>query len=79
VAGLIESEFGVSYSLAHVRNILVGLLGDDQWPLTNVRFWARMIELVYPEWSEQVLIEDFDDGLVLNWRVVGELRRRLRS
>lgn len=79
VAGLMETEFGVSYSLAHVRNILIAMVGGDRWPLSNVRFWARAIELVYPEWDGRVLFEDFDEGWVLDWRIIGELRRRLRS
>jgi transposase len=83
VAGLTETEFGVSYSLAHVRSILIGLVGGDHWPLSNVRFWARLIELAYPEWDGRVLVEDFDEDFneqwVLDGRIVDELRRRLRS
>jgi hypothetical protein len=79
VAGLIEAEFGVSYSLAHVRNILIAMVGGDHWPLSNVRFWARVIELAYPEWDGRVLVEDFGEEWVLDWNIIGELRRRLRS
>ncbi len=83
VAGLMEAEFGVSYSLAHVRNILIAMVGNDHWLLSNVRFWARVIELAYPEWDGRVLVEDFDEHFneewVLDWRIIGELRRRLQS
>ncbi|KGW09425.1 helix-turn-helix family protein [Burkholderia pseudomallei MSHR4303] len=79
VAALIETEFGVSYSLVHVRNILIGLVGEDHWPLSNVRFWARLIELTHPKWVGRVLYEDFEDGWVLDWRILGELRYNLRS
>lgn len=79
VAALIEAEFGVSYSLTHVRNILIGLVGEDHWPLSNVRFWARLIELAHPQWVGRVLYEDFYDGWVLDWKIQGELRRKLRS
>jgi transposase len=78
VAGLIEGEFGISYSMAHVKTILAGLIGDDQWLLSKPSFWARVIELAYPEYEGGVLFEDFDDGWVLDWRVIGELRGRLR-
>ncbi|WP_255555357.1 helix-turn-helix domain-containing protein [Trinickia mobilis] len=79
VAGMLVAEFGVSYSDAHVRNILVSLVGVDQPLLSRVSVWARLIELVYPEWTGRVLVEDFDDGWELDWRIVGELRRRLQS
>lgn len=79
VAGLIETEFGVTYSLVHVRNILIGLVGEDHWPLSNVRFWARLVELAHPQWAGRVLYEDFYDGWVLDWKIQGELRRKLRS
>lgn len=79
VACLIETEFGASYSLAHVRNILIGLVGENHWPLSNLSFWARVIELAYPKWAGRVLVDDVDDGLVLDWRIIGELRRRVRS
>ncbi|KGX47786.1 helix-turn-helix domain-containing protein [Burkholderia pseudomallei] len=79
VAGLIETEFGVSYSLVHVRNILIGLVGEDHWPLSNVSFWARLIELTHPKWAGRALYEDFEDGWVLDWRMLGELRQNLRS
>ncbi|WP_259647407.1 helix-turn-helix domain-containing protein [Burkholderia pseudomallei] len=79
VAGVIESEFEVSYSLVHVRSILIGLVGEDHWPLSNLRFWARLIELAHPKWAGRVLYEDFYNGLVLDWRILGELRRNLRS
>lgn len=82
VAGLMETEFGVSYSLAHVRNILISLVGNDHWLLSNVRFWAHAIELAYPEWEGRVLVEDVDEHFNeewgLDWKIVGELRRRLR-
>lgn len=74
---MIEAEFGVSYSLAHVRNILIAMVGSDHWPLSSVRFWARVIALAYPEWVGRVFVEDFDEGWILNWKIVGELRRRL--
>ncbi|MBC8726602.1 helix-turn-helix domain-containing protein [Paraburkholderia sp. 31.1] len=76
VAGLIEVEFGVSYSLAHVRNILIGLVGEDHWPLSNLSFWARLIELAHPKWAGRVLYEDFYDGWVLDWRILGDPRRQ---
>jgi transposase len=79
VAGLMETEFGVLYSLAHVRNLLIAMAGGDHWPLSNVRFWARVIELAYPEWDGRVLVEDYDEGWVLDWRIIGALRRQLRS
>jgi transposase len=79
VAGLIEAEFGVSYSLVHVRSILIGLAGEDRCPLSNLRFWARLIERAYPKWAGRVLFDDFDNGMVLDWRILGELRRNLRS
>ncbi len=78
-----EIEFGVLYSLAHVRNILIGLVDGNHWRLSNVRFWARVIELAYPEWDGRVLVEGYDDdleeGWVLDWRIIGELSRRLQS
>ena len=83
VARLMEAEFGVSYSLAHVRNILIAMVGGDHWPLSNVRFWARIIELSYPEWDGRVLVEHFDEDFneewVLDWKIIRELSRRLRS
>ena len=79
VGGLLQAKFGVSYSLAHVRNILVSLIGDDQWLLSKSRFWAAVIELAYPEYRGKALFEDIDDGWVVDWRILGELRRRLRS
>lgn len=79
VAGMMEAEFGAAYSSRHVRTILIRLLGDDQWLLSRVSFWARLIELVYPEWAGRVLIEDFADGLVLSPKIVSALRRRLQS
>jgi transposase len=78
VAGLMEAEFAVSYSLVHVRNILISLVGEDHWPLSNVSFWAHLVELVHPQWAGRVLYEDFYDGWVLDWRIIGELRQRLR-
>ena len=79
VARIMEAEFGVLYSLTYVRNTLIGLVGDGQWLLSRVSFWARLIELAYPEWAGSVLVEDFDEGWVLDWRIIGELRRRPRS
>ncbi|PQV52174.1 helix-turn-helix domain-containing protein [Paraburkholderia sp. BL21I4N1] len=78
VAGMIETEFGVSYSLAHVRNILIAMVGGDHLPLSNVRFWARVIELAYPEWSGRVLVKDLDEDWALDGKIIGELRRRLQ-
>lgn len=77
VGKLIDAEFGVSYSGAHVRNILIAMVGSDRWPLSNVRFWARVIELAYPEWEGRVLVDDFKAEGRLDWTVIGDLRRRL--
>lgn len=79
VGRLIEAESGVAYSLAQVRNILIGLVGDDQWLLSRPRFWARLIELVYPEYADEALVEDFEEGWIVSRRVIAELRRRLRT
>lgn len=79
VAGLLEVRFGVSYSQTHVRNILISLIGHDDWLLSRPRFWARIIELSYPEYEGKALFEDIDDGWVVDWRILGELRRRLQS
>ncbi len=79
VAGLLETEFGVSYSLAHVKNILTGLIGDDRWLLSKPRFWACVIELAYPEYEGKVLVEDFEDGWEVDLKILLALRQRLRS
>ncbi len=79
VAGLLEAEFGVSYSQAHVRNILTGLVGDDDWLLSRARFWASVIELAYPEYGGKALVEDFDDGWEVSTKILWELKGRLRS
>lgn len=79
VAGLLEDRFGVSYSQTHVRNILTSLVGDDDWLLSRPRFWARIIELSYPEYEGKALFEDVDYGWVVDCRILGELRRRLQS
>lgn len=78
VAGLIEAEFGVSYSMAHVKTILTGLIGDDQWLLSRPQFWARVIEMTYPEYAGKVLVEDWDDGWEVNLKILWELRQALR-
>ncbi|MGF6766065.1 transposase [Paraburkholderia sp. GAS33] len=78
VRGLLQAQFGVSYSLAHVRNILVSLIGDDQWLLSKPRFWAAVIELAYPEYEGKVLVEDFEDGWEVNMKILQELRQALR-
>ncbi len=79
VAGLLEAGFHVSYSPAHVRNILTSLVGDDDWLLSKPRFWARVIELAYPEYEGKALVEDFDDGWEVNLKILWDLRRRLQS
>jgi transposase len=83
VAGLIETEFGVSCSLTQVRNVLVGLVGDDQWRVSQAAFWARLIELAHPEWAGRVLVVDFDEDwnerVRINGKVIADLRRRLLS
>ena len=76
VAGLIKAEFGTSYSLTQVRNILIGLVGDDQWLLSKPTFWARVIALAYPEYAGETLIEDFEEGWIVRVKVVAELRQR---
>lgn len=55
VAALMESEFGVSYSLVQVRNILIGLFGDDP-PRCRFfsPFWTQVIERAYPELTGRV-------------------------
>jgi transposase len=78
VAGLIEAESGFAYSPMHVRNILAGLVGDGQWLLSRPRFWACIIELAYPEYAGQALVEDFEEGWKLNGRVIADLLRRSR-
>lgn len=78
VGGLLEAEFGISYSLAHVKTILAGLVGDDDWLLSRPRFWARIIEVAYPEYEGQAFVENFDDGWEVNIKVIWELRGRLR-
>ncbi|WP_080303462.1 helix-turn-helix domain-containing protein [Burkholderia pseudomallei] len=77
VAELIEAEFGVSYSLTQVRNILIGLVGHDECLLSKPSFWACAIELTYPEYAGKALVEDFEEGWVVSWKVVSELRLRL--
>jgi len=79
VARIMEAEFGVSYSLTCVRNALISLVGDDQWLLSRVRFWARLIELVYPEWAGRVLAVDSNGGWELDSKVVWALRGRFPS
>lgn len=79
VAGVMKAEFGVSHSLAHVRNILIGLVGEEHWPLSNLSFWAHLIELTHSEWAGRVLVESFEDSWVLSGTVIGELRRRLHT
>jgi transposase len=76
VARLMEVEFGTSYSVTQVRNILIGLVGDDQWLLSKPRFWACIIELAYPEYVGEVLVEDFVEGWTVSSKVIAELRRR---
>ncbi|MGF6531496.1 transposase [Paraburkholderia sp. GAS206C] len=77
VAGLLEDRFGVSYSAAHVRNILTSLVGHNDWLLSRARFWACVVELAYPEYEGKALV-DFDDGWEVDGRIIGELRRRLQ-
>lgn len=77
VARLIETEFGTSYSLTQVRNILIGLIGDDQWILSKPRFWARIIEIGYPEYVGDVFVEDIDEGWIVSWKIIAALKRRL--
>lgn len=77
VAGLLEDRFGVSYSAAHVRNILIGLVGHNDWLLSRARFWACVVELAYPEYEGKALV-DFDDGWEVDGRIIGELRRQLQ-
>lgn len=79
VAELMEAEFGISYSMAHVRTILAGLVGDDQWLLSKPRFWSCVVELAYPEYKRKVLVEEFEDGWEVDLKILLELRQRLRS
>jgi len=73
---LIEATFGTSYSLTQVRNILIDLIGDDQWLLSKPSFWARVIELAYPEYVGEALVEDFEEGWMVSRKVIAELKRR---
>lgn len=79
VAELMEAEFGISYSMAYVRTILVGPVGDDRWLLSKPRFWSCVDELAYPKYEGKVLVEDFEDGWEVDLRILLELRQRLRS
>ncbi|WP_114810100.1 helix-turn-helix domain-containing protein [Paraburkholderia kururiensis] len=55
VARMIAAEFGVSYSLVQVRNILAGLAGGGRLPLRSRYFWMRLILRTYPILSGQNL------------------------
>jgi transposase len=83
VAGLIEAEFGVSCSLTQVRKVLVDVVGDDQWRVSQAGFWAKLIELAYPEWAGRVLVVDFDENwnerVRIKGEVIADLRQRLLS
>lgn len=79
VGGLLKTEFGVSYSLAHVKTILTDLVGDEQWLLSKPRFWACVIELAYPEYEGKTLVPVSTEDWDVSGNITRGLRRRLRS
>lgn len=55
VAQMMKSEFGASYSLVHVRSILIGLFGDGpRRRRFSSQFWTQVIQKAYPELTGRV-------------------------